>query len=117
MMRILGIAGLLLYGIANIFAGTYDLLVAHTLSVGADAALLGTGALLTTAAIFAIRRAPSAFGMAVASLVLASALAIFNERVLRLGHPSHHLVRGAYTVLVLWAVWRSLRSVRRESDD
>jgi len=111
-MRLVAIVGLLLYGVANLFAGSFDLATARRLPLGVDVGLLVTGALLLWAAALGLRRSRSAFLVAVTALVAAFALAVFNERVLGLGHPSHHLVRGAYTVLVLWAAYRGSSSTR-----
>jgi hypothetical protein len=109
-MRLLAILGLGLYGVANLFAGIYDWSVVGRLTPRDDLLLIITGAVLVTAAALVARRARRARAATIAAMVLASALAAYNERVLGLGHPSHHLVRGAYTLLVLWAVWRSTRS-------
>lgn len=108
-MRLAAILGILLYGAANVFAGFYDLVMERRLAWGVDAGLLVTGALLVLAGILGWRRSRSAFPVAVVALVLAFALAVFNERILGLGHPGHHLFRGAYTVMVLWAAYRGLR--------
>ncbi len=108
-MRLLAIVGLGLYGLANVFAGAYDLAAERRLPVGVDAALLVTGALLVVAVVLAVRRSASAFGVAAFALLLAAALAVFNERVLGLGHPSHHIVRGLYTLVVFGAALKGLR--------
>jgi hypothetical protein len=108
-VRLAAIGGLLLYGLANIVAGFLDWVTVHRLSAGVDTALLLTGALLLLAGILTVLRSRFAFPAAVVSLGLAFALAVFNERVLGLGHPAHHLVRGLYTALVLWAAFRGSR--------
>ncbi len=107
-MRLLAIVGLGLYGLANLFAGAY-VAAEGSLPVGVDAALLVTGALFVVAVVLAVRRSAFAFRVAVLALLLASALAVFNERVLGLGHPSHHIVRGLYTLVVFGAVLKGLR--------
>jgi hypothetical protein len=108
-MRFLASGGLLLYGLANVVAGFFDLVTVHRWGTGVDAALLLTGALLLLAGILTVLRSRFAFAAAVVSLGTAFALAVFNERFLGLGHPGHHLVRGLYTALVLWAAYRGSR--------
>jgi hypothetical protein len=108
-MRLAAIGGLLLYGLANVVAGSFDLVTVHRLGAGVDAALLLTGALLLLAGILTVRHSRFAFPAAVVGLGMAFALAVFNERFLGLGHPLHHLVRGLYTALVLWAAYRGSR--------
>ena len=116
-MRFLAAGGLLLYGFANLFAAAVDLLRVRRLAWEIDAALLATGGVLALSGILALRRSKRAFMVAACGLALtfggrprrrvaAAALAIFNERVLGLGDPSHHIFRGAYSLLVLWAVYR-----------
>ena len=113
-MRILTGIGLLLYGIANLFAGTYDLSTARTLPFAVNGILLITGLVLIIAGVQVMRASRRAFAITVIALAAASALAVFNERVLGLGHPSHHIVRGAYTLLLLWGGWAARR--RLEPD-
>ncbi len=106
-MRVIAVGGLLLYGVANLFAGLFDLATDRGLALGVDAALLITGGLLVASGILAMRRSRFAFRAGSLALVLALALAVFNERVLGLGHPSHHIMRGLYTVAVFWSLWKS----------
>jgi hypothetical protein len=108
-MKALSVGGLLLYGVANLFAGTLDLAAERDLPLGVDVGLVVTGGVLLGSAVLVARGSENAFSAALIGLLLASGLAVSNERVLGLGDPSHHLIRGPYTLVVLWASWRSTR--------
>lgn len=109
-MRLSAIIGLFLYGAANLFAGIYGVTVVGGLPVHVTALLILTGFLLSVASVLLLRRSPNAIIIAAISLVSAFALALYNERILGAGHPSHHLFRGAFAVLVLWAAIRATRN-------
>jgi hypothetical protein len=113
MMRTLVLLGLGLYGAANLFAGIYDFAVAKELAGHTQVALVLTGALLTVSAVVVARRTQHARIITISSLVLAFVLAVYNERVLGLGQPIHHLFRGTYSLLLLWPVFRLTRPDRR----
>jgi hypothetical protein len=109
-MRVAAVVGLGLYGIANVFAAAYDLETGGQPPLFVDLLVLGTGLLLLAAmASVAWQRGPIR-SLALIGLVLAFLLAVYNERVLGLGDPFHHLIRGAFSLAVLWAVWRSTRA-------
>jgi hypothetical protein len=112
-MRLFAIAGLGLYGVANVFAGTYDLVSLGSLAIGVDAALLVTGGLLLIATVLVLRGSVAALRVGVVALLSALVLAVFNERVFGLGQPSHHIFRGLYTIVVVWAVFKSARQTER----
>jgi hypothetical protein len=99
-----------LYGVANVLAGAYDLITEARLAPHVAVALVGTGALLMVATIAVAVGSQQARAIAIVALVLASALAVYNERALDLGHPTHHMVRGLYTLLLLWVVVRATRT-------
>ena len=103
-MRALATGGLWLYGAANVLAGVADLVARRGLPVAVSLGLIGTGILLIGAGLLTLRRSSHALQAALVALVLALALAVFNERVLGFGHPTHHFARVAFTLLILWSV-------------
>ena len=105
-MRSLAIGGLWLYGAANILAGVADLAIQQVLPLAVALALIAVGALLVLSGVLTLRGSQHAVAHSAAALSLALLLAVFNERVLGLGHPSHHIVRGLVTVAIMWLVWR-----------
>jgi hypothetical protein len=105
-MRAVAIGLLWLYGAANVVAGTADLLAQHSLPVTIALGLIVSGALLAAAGVLTARGSPHALLVTLISVALAFALALFNERVLGLGHPSHHIGRGLLTAVIVWSVWR-----------
>jgi uncharacterized membrane protein len=114
-MRALAIFGLSIYGLANLFAGIFNWATIGSLPTYVNATLLLSGVVFLFAVVSLARRARYGRFIAILSLVLASALAGYNERVLGLGHPSHHLIPGAYTLLVLWAVIRATQKRRQKN--
>lgn len=106
-MRALAIGALWLYGAANVVAGAADLAVQHALPVPVAFLLMATGALLIAGGVLSLRGSSHAVSFSAMALGFALVLGVFNERVLGLGHPSHHVVRGAVTAAVMWLVWRA----------
>jgi hypothetical protein len=115
-MRVIAIGGLGVYGVANLLAGIVDIALEGRLARHVEALLVFVGVVLLIGAILVARESSRAWMGALTGLVLASGLALYNERVLGLGHPSHHLIRGAYTLVVLIAVWKCTRQTGVPTD-
>jgi hypothetical protein len=115
-MRVLAVGGLALYGVANLFAGVVDITGEHRLPGHVEVLLIITGVLLLVGTVLVAKGLGQGWSVALTAIVLASLLAVYNERVLGLGHPSHHLIRGPYTLLVLYAAWRCTRRVRERKS-
>jgi len=111
-MRFLAILGLALYGAANLFVGIYDWTAETRLVLHVELLLIVSGAILIGASFLVTRRSKHALALGIVSLLLAFGIAVYNERVQGQGHPGHHLVRAAYTLIVFWAVWRSTRAAK-----
>lgn len=111
-MKVTTLIGIALYGVANIFAGTYDLFVTRQWPLYVDFALVISGLLFAVAYLSVLRSLRRSLALVILALAVASAIALYNERVLGLGDPSHHLFRAAYTLIVFGAAYFWDRGVR-----
>lgn len=89
-----------LYCLANLFAGLYDLFNVHILPITVDIFLILSGLVFLTAIYFIWKERKGWFWLVIISLVIASLIALYNERILDMGHPTHHIYRGAYTLVI-----------------
>ena len=112
-MKTVTLIGIGLYSVANLFAGTFDLIVTQSLPMLDAFALLLSGLVFVATFYFVWKERAGWFWMVIIALGIASAIAVFNERVLGLGHPSHHIYRGTYTLIVFVAAYILLRKKRQ----
>jgi hypothetical protein len=101
MMKTILIVCLVLYGIANLLAGGSDLFVVNQLPAYMAIFLVVSGILFLAAAHFGFRNRPVIFILTLAATLFAFGLAIYNERVLGLGLPVHHLFRGIFSLILI----------------
>jgi len=99
-MKISLLIGIGLYCVANLSAGFFDILNVHRLPIAIDLILIISGILFLLTFVLILKEKKNWFLMILVSLLIASVIAIYNERVFGLGDPTHHIFRGIYTLII-----------------
>ena len=107
-MKIILIISLTIYGIANLFAGGSDLFLLNQLPVYISILLVLSGILFFITVYAVLKEKSVLLLLTIVSTLLAFSLAIYNERILGLGHPSHHIIRGVLSIGIIYIsyVWQ-----------
>jgi presenilin-like A22 family membrane protease len=104
-MKIITLIGVGLYSIANIFAGFFELAGPRYLPTVIAVMLILSGLLFALSFYYILKEKNGWFVLTISGLVLAFGIALFNERILGLGNPSHHIYRGFYSLLIMCSAY------------
>lgn len=100
-MKVSLLLGIFLYSLANLFSGFYDLLKIKSLPIEIDLVLILSGILFVITFVFILKNLKYWFFMVLISLLIASTIALYNEKILGSGDPTHHIYRGIFSVIIL----------------